>query len=228
MMRVNISFMEELRELLLADIVLTFAFAAVIIGGVFGTGNASGMSFVYVLPMAFVAVSLTFVLHELMHKFVAERYGAIAAFRASRTGLIITLASGFFGFLIGIPGATVIYANNFTKKENGLVSIAGPLTNFAIFGLFFVIMMFVNPKSYIGELASLTMFISIILAFFNMLPIYPLDGSKVLLWNPAVYGITMLVIFTLLIYVAGWGMLFDIMFMFIIALLFSMSYRRLF
>lgn len=183
----------EIKNIVIADIVLTLAFALVFSGGLgslLGSGGYS-LGFFEFVPIAFVAVSLSFVLHELMHKIVAQRYGAAAAFHASMNGLLITIVSGMVGFLIGIPGATVIFASNFSRKQEAMVSLAGPLTNFAVFIAFLAIAIFGNPyisqNNYIATLVGTTLFISLYIAFFNMLPIYPLDGSKVLRWNRAVY-----------------------------------------
>jgi len=56
----------------------------------------------------------------MMHKLTAEKYGAIAGFRTSPYGLAITLLTSSFGFLFGIPGATMIYTNSFTRREDGI------------------------------------------------------------------------------------------------------------
>jgi len=132
----GIGFLEELKEIVLADVVLILAFTLTLTGGItlaFRSSSAIDLFMLY-LPIVAVGVTLSFVLHELMHKFVAQRYGAVAGFRSSPIGLAITLITGAFGFLLGIPGATMIYKQSFTKRENGIVSLAGPLTNFAVFG----------------------------------------------------------------------------------------------
>ena len=230
--RYNVSHALEIRDILLADAVLTLAFTITLSGGVFGmAGDASKAAqlFITLLPIAFVGVSLSFVLHELMHKFVAQRFGAFAAFRTSHNGLAITLVTSLFGFLLGIPGATVIYTNSFTKRENGLVSLAGPLTNFAVFAVFAAALLILGPstQSYAGFALDFIMFISILLAFFNMLPIFPLDGSKVLAWNPGVYAAVMGTIFVLIL-TTRLIPVSSIIFMIIIAAMLSLFYRRMF
>jgi Zn-dependent protease len=73
---------------------------------------------------------------------------------------------------------------------------------------------------------SVTMYVSIILAFFNMLPIPPLDGSKVLRWNKIVYVAVMAVVFALLLFIIPLpSLLFGLVFMLIIALVVSFFYR---
>lgn len=225
--RQNISLRNEIKDIVVADAVLIIAIAFTLNGGIFSIGSKGFVdSLVLLLPISAVGVTLSFVLHELMHKFVAQHYGAVAGFRSSRSGLMITFFTGMFGFLLGIPGATMIYAHTFTKKQNGIVSIAGPLTNFVIFLAFLGFMFIGKPTGYMLQMTQIVIFISIILAFFNMLPIFPLDGSKVLAWNPYVYMVTMGAIFVLTIEFTGISV-FGIAFIFIIALFFSMFYRNL-
>ncbi len=231
-MRADVPFTEELKHFLLADAVLIFAFTLVFARGsvgAVGVPNSFVGALAYFAPMMAVIVTVSFILHELMHKLVAQRFGAIAGFRTSIPGLLITVATSLFGFLMAIPGATMIFAHNFTKKENGIVSIAGPLTNFVVFGAFFVIAFLTNPPaySYLANLLGIGMAISMILAFFNMLPIMPLDGSKVLAWSPAVYLVTMGAIFAI-IYFFGILPIYNLIFLVIIALAFSVFYRGMF
>ncbi len=230
MIRENFSIGTEIKEIVIADLVLILAFTLTLEGGIGGISMPYSFvrRFFYLLPIVALGVTLSFVLHELMHKFVAEHYGAIAAFRVSTMGLLITFATGLFGFLLGIPGATIIYTSYFTKKQNGIVSIAGPLTNFTIFAIFLALLLLLRPapSSYTYALISFTIFISILLAFFNMLPVPPLDGSKVLGWNKSVYIATMAVIFVLMFLFTGIPIS-SIVFMIFIALLFSLFYRNL-
>ena len=53
------------------------------------------------------------------------------------------------------------------------------------------------------ELWSAIAWINTFLALFNLLPIYPLDGSKVLAWNPIIYGA--FGIFTLALFFSSGG-----------------------
>ncbi len=227
--RYNISIGDELKDMVVADLVLIFAFSFTVAGGI-GALASDAPGFVsavaYFAPIAALGVTLSFILHELMHKFVAQHYGAIAGFRTSRNGLMITLITGAFGFLLGIPGATMIYTSGFTKREDGIVSIAGPLTNFVVFAVFLAALLLARPapSSYLNAALSYTLFISIFLAFFNMLPIPPLDGSKVLRWSKPVYFATIGAIFALMVKYAGIP-LSTVAYMLFVALIFSLFYR---
>lgn len=222
--REHVKLSREIEDLLIADLVLAIAFDFVFNGGIESGPGIGSLAFFF--PIALVAVTFSFVLHEYMHKLVAEHYGAVAAFRKSDTGLVITLLTSMFGFLIGLPGATVIYTSYFTKKEDAYVSLAGPLTNFAVFAVFFALSFLVPQHSYLYQMFFYTMLISIILAFFNMLPIFPMDGSKVFRWNKVVYFGIMAVIFglLLLIFPIAW-LIADLVVMLVLAFVISMFTR---
>lgn len=224
----HITSFEEIRDIIIADAVLIVAFSLTIAGGIpaFQGGMGGLSTFLYYLPIAAIGVSLSFILHEMMHKFFAIRYGAYAEFRTSLMGLAITLATGAFGFLLGIPGATYIYTNSFTDKQNGIVSLVGPLTNFIVFGAFLGLLVVFNPatNSFAYNAISFTLFISIFLAFFNMLPIFPLDGSKVLKWNKPIYAVVMATIFILMLVFHVVSIL-TIGIMIVVAIVFSLIYR---
>ena len=177
----------EIQDIIIAYVVLTLAFSFIFSGGIWNKQFHS--SFLTLLPIAALAVALSFILHELMHKFVAQHYGAWAEFRTWPSGLMITIVSSMLGFLIGLPGATYIFSNSFTRRQNGIVSLAGPLTNVIVFLIFIVIGLALAPKpqTYLATAIGVVTFISLWLGFFNMLPIPPLDGSKVLAWDIRVY-----------------------------------------
>ncbi|MDE1865407.1 MAG: site-2 protease family protein [Candidatus Micrarchaeota archaeon] len=182
----------EIIDILLAYFVLTCAFAFIFSGGVLSRQSVHQSllnSFLTILPIAALAVALSFILHELMHKFVAQHYGAWAEFRTWPAGLMITIISSMLGFLIGLPGATYIASNHFTKRENGIVSLAGPATNLVVFFIFAALNLAFSSSSatYLSLAIGVVMFISLWLGFFNMLPIFPLDGSKVLAWDWRIY-----------------------------------------
>jgi Zn-dependent protease len=219
--RSNIPTKEELTDLIIADIALSIAFSIIL-----GFKN-----FIYYFPMALIAVTVSFILHEYMHKITAQHFGAVAAFKRSDFGIIIALVTSFIGFLMAMPGATMIYTNNFTKRENGIVSLVGPLTNLILFFIVFALAFLIQFNTYIEATLIFTAFINLWLAFFNMLPIYPLDGSKVLSWNKLIYGTMLIATIVLLIYLTPFigfsviGMIYNIIFLLIIAIIMSTLYR---
>ncbi|MDI6855821.1 MAG: site-2 protease family protein, partial [Candidatus Thermoplasmatota archaeon] len=84
-----------------------------------------------IFPIALLAVATGFLLHELMHKLVAQKYGCWAEYRAFPFGLVLALLMSAAGFVFAAPGAVYIMGS-ITKKENGKISLAGPLINIVI------------------------------------------------------------------------------------------------
>ena len=131
--------------------------------------------------VSFVAVGSGFVLHELMHKFTAERYGYWAEFRMWVMGIVLALITSTFGFIFAAPGATYISGNNVTPRQYGIISIAGPATNVVI-ALVFLLVRTVGT-GIVYDIGLVGFPVNLFLATFNMLPIMPLDGAKVFRWN---------------------------------------------
>jgi Zn-dependent protease len=178
----------ELQNILLAVGALTLAFTLLFtlhswIGGLSGL---SGVAFAFVISL--VAVLTGFMLHEFAHKVIAQRNGAWAEFRAYPLGLMLAVVSGLFGIIFAAPGAVYIQGM-INRKQNGLISIVGPLVNLVI-GLSFLSLGLWMNVGILAVALYLIGWINITLAFFNMLPIPPLDGYKVLKWNLPVYIIT--------------------------------------
>lgn len=176
---------EEKKHLLMAIGALTLAFTLLLID--------VGFSPLIIAGLSFVAVVTGFLLHELGHKIVAQRYGCWAEFRAWPMGLMLAVISGFMGFLFAAPGAVHV-RGYLSKEENGKVSAAGPLMNIVVASsllpvLFFVPGIVLELRTLIGMICYLNVFIG----GFNMIPFPPLDGSKIIKWNPGIW-IGMLVI----------------------------------
>ncbi|HUK93332.1 MAG TPA: peptidase M50, partial [Methanomicrobiales archaeon] len=79
-----------------------------------------------------------------------------------------------------------IYGSNLSKRENGWISASGAITNLALIVPFLALAVFgANLLSIIGFMGWK---VNAMLASFNLLPVGPLDGRKVLAWNPGVFA----------------------------------------
>ena len=167
--------------------ILTIAFTLALSNGLVPVMNEPSILLTE-LPLAFAAVMTGFLLHELAHKWMAQQYGCWAEYRGNRNGLYFALMMSVFGFLLAAPGAVMV-SGNITNRQHGIIAAVGPLTNIAIAIMAFPFYIFTaNIDIWIvGELARFLIIINLILAGFNMIPVQPLDGSKIIVWNKAAY-----------------------------------------
>jgi len=177
---------KEVRDILIAWAALALAFTIAYSGGIAGGASLVGQSFPYLFVIAFVAVGSGFVLHELMHKFTAERYGYWAEFRMWVMGIVLALITSTLGFIFAAPGATYIQGYNVTNRQNGIISIAGPVTNIVI-ALVFLLVRIVGT-GFVADIGAVGFPVNLFLATFNMLPVMPLDGAKVFRWNKLLWA----------------------------------------
>lgn len=172
---------QEIRDIILATAVLSFAFG--------------GLSRFF---EALFAVGIAFIAHELIgHKLVAQKFGAEAEFKAWPLGLLLALVTSFFGFIFAAPGAVYISPvikgkfaftlHRLTEKEYGIVSLAGPAVNIILGALFF----FAGNYYQLGLLLFAAR-ISFFLGLFNLIPIDPLDGAKVMRWSMPIWLVSIL------------------------------------
>ena len=174
----------ELRDLAAAWVALGLAFAlflsrSVAVGLVAAPGTDTAAAFGVELVRSLLTVGVGFLLHELAHKVVAVRFGQVAEFRADYGMLGLAIAAGLAGFLFAAPGA-VYHRGSITARENGLIALAGPVTNLALAAVFLPLVALPPPLRGVGELGVA---VNLLLAAFNMIPFGPLDGRKVLAWS---------------------------------------------
>lgn len=174
----------EIRDLLKAWIAISIAFGIVL--------RSETPNIIFAFILSAVTVGIGFLLHELAHKFVAQKYKYKAEFRSFDSMLILAIALSFLGFVIAAPGA-VMLQGIYNKTKNGKISLAGPLTNIILAIIFFLLTPILGQISHFGFL------INAWLALFNMLPFPNFDGAKVLAWNKLIYTIILLVSIVLLL-----------------------------
>jgi Zn-dependent protease len=205
----------EAKDLLLSLIALTVAFS--IVGG-------RRLPEAEVFLISAIGVGTGFLLHEMAHKFAAQRYGYWAEYRANFTGLIMVVILAFAGFIFAAPGAVMIrkisvapdvwqdpasheLLEEKAKREELVISLAGPMTNIVLVFFFFLLMATGATKVGFGaSAASFALFINLSLAAFNLLPFGPLDGKKVFDSNRMVWAIVAVptILATLSIYLGVW------------------------
>jgi Zn-dependent protease len=186
----------ELKDLGIAWVALGVAFTAfyfnaeirALLAGIQTSVVLEALAVGFVISMATAGVG--FLLHELAHKVVAIHYGQVAEFRADYSMLFLAVMAGFAGFLFAAPGA--VYHRGFvTKREQGLIALAGPVTNVGLVVVFGVLWLVGGATtSIVATVGWLGVIINALLAGFNMIPFGPLDGKKVMNWSRPVWVAT--------------------------------------
>jgi len=182
---------DELRDLAIAWVALGVAFAIFILQPPISPALLDALSspaFVQMLLVSMLTVGIGFLLHELAHKVVAVRFGQVAAFRADYGMLALCIGAALASFLFAAPGA-VYHRGQITERQNGLVALAGPLTNVALAVGFLPLTVL---DGFVGTVGTFGVFINVVLAAFNMIPFGPLDGRKVKDWSLPVFAVTVL------------------------------------
>jgi len=135
-----------------------------------------------------IAVLVAIIPHEMAHGYAAYLCGDETAKNDGRLSLnplhhldpIGTICLIFFRF--GWAKPVMINPNNFRDRKKGtfLVSIAGVLTNFILAIISVIIMKHIRLNDFVFELFMNIFWFNIVLGVFNLIPIPPLDGSKLL------------------------------------------------
>ncbi|WP_049903094.1 zinc metalloprotease [Halococcus agarilyticus] len=190
----------ELFDLAVAWIALGVAFAlffdsffGVSLQGALLSGDVGALlspAVVRVFALSMLTAGIGFLLHELAHKVVAQRFGQIAGFRADYGMLFIAVVSALAGFLFAAPGA-VYHQGRITERQNGLIALAGPVTNLVLAVAFAPLALLAG--GFLGVVGAFGVGINLLLAGFNMLPFGPLDGRKVLSWSVVVFAVAFVV-----------------------------------
>jgi Zn-dependent protease len=142
-----------------------------------------------------VILLFSVIIHEVMHGVAAELFGDDTARRQGRLTLnpiphidpfasillpAIMLISSGGAFALGAAKPVPVDFTNMRRPRLGMavVSLAGPLSNLAI------AIVLALPATFglieINELLARAIFLNVVLAVFNLLPIPPLDGSKII------------------------------------------------
>ena len=184
----------EIRDLVVALVVLSFAFAVFFAEGLSGVLSLLGTgAFLGVFVVNFATAGFAFLLHELAHKVVAVRFGQVAEFRADYSMLFLAVMSALIGFIFAAPGA-VHHRGRISERQHGLIALAGPATNVLLAVLFVPVTVFgvASGSAFLSQVGERGVFINVLLAGFNLIPFGSLDGATVFRWSKVGYTLSVL------------------------------------
>jgi Zn-dependent protease len=147
-----------------------------------------------------LAVTIAIVIHEFAHGYVADRLGdptpriqgrlSINPIRhydpIGTTMLVVSATLHAFGYpVIPLGWAKPVQFDPYNlenpKRDAALIALAGPVTNLVLAGILaFLIRTVFLEMPLLNGLAVAVLVVNVALAVFNLLPIHPLDGSKIL------------------------------------------------
>jgi Zn-dependent protease len=143
---------------------------------------------VYYAPLLIISITV----HEFAHAKTAQKLGDPTAAMAGRVSLnplrhldpLGSLCMLFFGFGWGKPVPVAVLNFKNPKRGSALVALAGPVSNLlmaCIWGFLFGTLYPILPYGgYVYELLLIAIQLNCVLCVFNLLPITPLDGSRIL------------------------------------------------
>lgn len=148
------------------------------------------------LAIVIVVILLSMTLHEAMHGYMAYWLGDHTAKNEGRLTLnpihhidpFLAILLPIILAVVGAPifgGAKPVPFNPYAVRGGAygaaLVGVAGPLTNLVLSFVFFVLYSLSGqPQGLVGMFLQLSVVINLGFFIFNMIPLPPLDGSRVL------------------------------------------------
>lgn len=142
-------------------------------------------------PLVFLIWALTLIaaitIHEFAHAYAADKLGDPTPRSHGRLTLnptahldpLGTFLILFFGFGWGRPVMFDPYNLRNPQRDTAIISLAGPLSNIILAIIVSLIYKLFLPLSTF-HLVNLIVTLNIMLAVFNLVPVYPLDGEKIL------------------------------------------------
>jgi Zn-dependent protease len=152
------------------------------------TGNELEL-FLYLLPVLLASMTL----HELAHAYVATRMGDPTPREHGRLTLnpiahLDPLGTAMFAityflssFIFGWAKPVLVDPSYFRRPQQqmALVAVAGPAVNFAVALAFIAVLIHGDLEGTAFDLTVLSYQVNLVLGIFNLLPIPPLDGSRI-------------------------------------------------
>lgn len=156
--------------------------------------NSNMLDLLFTSPPAFAlifgGIIIAIGIHEAAHCFMADRLGDPTPRALGRLtlnpiahldplGTLVILVTGAFGW--GKPAPFDPYNLQNPRRDTALIALAGPASNILLAVLLSFLFRLVPPPYQLTAISYSLIALNINLALFNLLPVPPLDGSKIFL-----------------------------------------------
>lgn len=150
------------------------------------------LSLLFSNPAAFIIIFggliLAIGIHEAAHAYTADYLGDPTPRSLGRTtlnplahldplGTLVILVTGMFGW--GKPAPYDPYNLRDPKRDTALIALSGPVSNLVLAALLSLIPRLIETPVTISMIFFILIRLNLTLALFNLLPLSPLDGSKI-------------------------------------------------
>jgi Zn-dependent protease len=119
-----------------------------------------------------LSIFISVLIHEMAHAFIANKKGYHV-----------------YGININLFGGSAAVDSNIHEKDSIPITAAGPISNLLLYVISFIISLFVN-----NQFITDFIYVNLFLLIFNILPIYPMDGGRIvrdfLVWKSRKMNIT--------------------------------------
>lgn len=176
----NLKLTNEVKDIIVSVGALTIAFSIWVFRSSRVEINIETVSIV--IATSILSVTTAFLLHELAHRYVARRFGGYAFFKMWPLGVLLAIVTSFLGFIFAAPGAVNI-GGIYRNDHIGKTALAGPATNLILGIVLYLTSFLFSSVSVAAFMLGFAGSINLFLALFNMIPIPPLDGSKIWKWD---------------------------------------------